>query len=146
MQAEQKYLIQPFIECKTKTGLTYDFRLHVQKNGLGKWVIGLIYPRISGNHKLISNVSSGGYRGELNSFLQEQFDQEYYNVKRLLEQFALSFSAHFEELYNKPLDELGIDIGIDHEHKLWIYEVNWRPGSKHREFEVAKNLVKYAEY
>ena len=30
---EQKFLLQPFIECKTKNGLTYDFRLHVQKNG-----------------------------------------------------------------------------------------------------------------
>lgn len=143
---EQNYLVQPFIECKTKTGLTYDFRLHVQKNGSGEWKINLIYPRISGNHKLISNVSSGGYRGELNSFLKEQFDSEYFNIKRLLEQFALTFSAHFEGLYNYSFDELGIDVGIDDKHKLWIYEVNWRPGSKHRELEGAKNLVKYAEY
>ncbi len=146
LKDEQKYLVQPFIECKTKAGLSYDFRLHVQKNGFGKWEINLIYPRISGNHKLISNVSSGGYRGELVSFLQEQFGHEYFNTKRLLEQFALSFASHLEELYEHSFDELGIDVGIDQEHKLWIYEVNWRPGAKHREFEVAKNLVKYAEY
>ena len=55
--------------------------------------------------------------------------------------------AHFED--SIPIirfDELGIDVGIDDKHKLWIYEVNWRPGSKHRELEGAKNLVKYAEY
>jgi glutathione synthase/RimK-type ligase-like ATP-grasp enzyme len=146
LEKEQKYLVQPFIECRSKIGLSYDFRLHVQKNGFGKWEINLIYPRISGNHKLISNVSSGGYRGELVSFLQEQFGHEYFNMKRLLEQFALSFASHFEGLYEHSFDELGIDVGIDQEHKLWIYEVNWRPGAKHREFEVAKNLVKYAEY
>ena len=82
----------------------------------------------------------------MNSFLKEQFDSEYFNIKRLLEQFALTFSAHFEGLYNYSFDELGIDVGIDDKHKLWIYEVNWRPGSKHRELEGAKNLVKYAEF
>ena len=41
----------------------------------------LIYPRISGNHKLISNVNSGGYRGELDSFLKEQFGESTLIVK-----------------------------------------------------------------
>jgi glutathione synthase/RimK-type ligase-like ATP-grasp enzyme len=144
--SEKKYMIQPFIECKTKAGLTYDFRLHVQKDGTGKWDINLIYPRISGGNKLISNVSSGGYRGDLDPFLIEEFGEDYFNIKRLLEQFALSFPKHFDTLYNYEFDELGIDIGIDKNKKLWIYEVNWRPGAKHREFEVAKRLIPYAVF
>ncbi|MGM0876094.1 MAG: YheC/YheD family protein [Bacillota bacterium] len=143
--AGKKYLVQPFIESKTKAGLTYDLRLHVQKNGLGEWDITLIYPRISGS-KMASNVSSGGYRGELIPFLEEEFGEHYFNIKRLLEHFALSFSNHFESLYDNDFDELGIDIGIDENQKLWIYEVNWRPGSKHREFEVAKKLIPYAVF
>ncbi|WP_226665474.1 YheC/YheD family protein [Metabacillus litoralis] len=140
---EKEYLLQPFIECKTKAGLTYDFRLHVQKNGKGTWEINLIYPRISGSSRLVSNVSSGGYRGELDSFLKEEFNEEYFNMKRLLEQFALSFTKHFESLYSKTFDELGIDVGLDSNGKLWIFEVNWRPGAKNREFEVAKRMIPY---
>ena len=75
LTGQQAYMLQPFIECKTKAGLTYDYRIHVQKNGLGEWEINLIYPRISGSNKLISNISSGGYRGELSSFLQEEYDK-----------------------------------------------------------------------
>ncbi|WP_239094135.1 YheC/YheD family protein [Bacillus sp. B15-48] len=146
LKGDQNYLFQPFIDCKTKAGLPYDFRLHVQKNGLGEWEVNLIYPRISGNGKFISNISGGGYRGELLPFLKEEFGNEYFNIKRLLERFALTFAAHLETLYKHSFDELGIDVGIDENHKLWIYEVNWRPGAKHREFEVAKRLVKYAEY
>ncbi|MBU8879959.1 YheC/YheD family protein [Bacillus sp. FJAT-29790] len=140
---EKKYLLQPFIECKTRAGLTYDFRIHVQKNRNGEWEINLIYPRISGNSKMISNISSGGYRGELVPFLIEEFGDDYLEIKECIEQFALTFSTHFDKLYDHPFDELGIDVGIDHSHKLWIYEVNWRPGSKHREFEVAKRLIPY---
>jgi glutathione synthase/RimK-type ligase-like ATP-grasp enzyme len=142
----QKFLIQPFIECKTKNGLTYDFRLHVQKNGQGKWEINLIYPRISGNAKMISNISSGGYRGELTSFLKDEFDDNAEKIKEGLEYFALTFSAHFDTLYEHPFDELGIDVGIDANLNLWIFEVNWRPGSKNREFEVARRLIPYCKY
>ena len=143
---EQKYLLQPFIDCKTKTGLTYDFRLHVQKNGNGLWEINLIYPRISGNGKLISNISSGGYRGELEPFLCHEFGEDSDRMRTVLEDFALSFSAHFDTLYEHSFDELGIDVGIDQEKRLWIFEVNWRPGCKHREFEVARRLIPYCIY
>ncbi|NHM31143.1 YheC/YheD family protein [Neobacillus terrae] len=144
---EQKYLVQPYIECKTKTGLAYDFRLHVQKNALGKWAITLIYPRISGNGKLTSNISNGGYRGEFIPFLVEEFGDKYFDIKQMLEYFAVAFATHFDSLYQKrSFDELGIDIGIDQNHRIWIFEVNWRPGSKHREFSVAKNMVPYAQY
>ena len=144
--ANQKYLLQPFIECKTKSGLTYDFRLHVQKNGIGEWEITLIYPRISGTSKMVSNISSGGYRGELEPFLKEEFGDDSLKIKRTLEEFALTFADHFESLYSHPFDELGIDIGLDQQQKLWIFEVNWRPGSKNREFEVAKRLIPYCNF
>jgi hypothetical protein len=143
---EQDYLLQPFIECRTHASLTYDFRLHVQKNGRGLWEITLIYPRISGTSKLISNISSGGYRGDLEPFLTEEFGEESERIKAALENFALSFSAHFNTLYEHSFDELGIDVGIDQEQRLWIFEVNWRPGCKHREFEVARRLIPYCKF
>lgn len=143
---KQGYLLQPFIECRTKAGLTYDFRLHLQKNGRGLWEITLIYPRISGNSKLISNISSGGYRGDLEPFLIEEFGEESERIKGVLENFALSFSAHFDTLYEHSFDEIGIDVGIDREQRLWIFEVNWRPGCKHREFEVARRLIPYCKF
>ncbi|WP_077211707.1 YheC/YheD family protein [Bacillus dakarensis] len=143
---KQSYILQPFIECKTKAGLTYDFRLHILKNGTGKWEVTLIYPRVSGNAKLISNISSGGYRGEFGPFLKEEFGDRSNHVRQLLEGFAVSFATHFDTLYPNPFDELGIDVGLDQNLKIWIFEVNWRPGSKHREIEVARRLIPYCRY
>lgn len=147
---EQDYLIQKFISCQLKSGHVYDFRLHVQKNGEGKWVITSIYPRIGRLGSITSNMGSGGYSTYLDIFLKIEFDDYWYDMKRYLEHFAISFSNHFDSLYDSvSLDELGIDVGIDSNQKLWLFEVNWRPGPPNifnLELDVARNTIQYAKY
>ncbi|KOP81479.1 YheC/YheD family protein [Cytobacillus solani] len=146
---EQDYLVQQFILCQMKSGHVYDFRLHVQKNGEGKWVITSIFPRIGRLGSITSNMGSGGYTTYLDSFLKTEFDDSWYDIKRYLEQFAISFSNHFDSLYDRSLDELGIDVGIDANQKLWLFEVNWRPGPPNifnLELDVARNTIQYARY
>lgn len=146
----QEFIIQPYISCRTKDGHPYDFRLHVQKNGEGKWVVTTIYPRISSSpEKIVTNLSNGGYSTYLHSFLTEEFGEEYYNIKRYLEKFSIAFARHMDAIYCESFDELGIDVGIDTNQKLWLYEVNWRPGvppTFYYEIDVARNSIRYAMY
>lgn len=147
---EQVYIIQPFISCQIKTGHVYDFRLHVQKNGEGKWVITSIYPRIGKLGTITSNMGSGGYTAFLDDFLKAEFNDSWYDIKRELEWFAVNFPVHFDSLYDhSSFDELGIDVGIDEKRKLWLFEVNWRPGPPvifNLELDVARNAIHYAAY
>ena len=146
---ERDYVVQQFIVSQTKSGHVFDFRLHVQKNGEGKWVITSIYPRIGRLGTITSNMGSGGYSTYLESFLKIEFGDSWYDIQRYLEQFALRFSNHFDDLYDNKLDELGIDVGIDENQKLWLFEVNWRPGPPNIynvELDVAKNTILYAKY
>lgn len=146
---EQDYLVQQFITSQTKSGHVFDFRLHVQKNGEGKWVITSIYPRIGRLGTITSNMGSGGYSTYLDIFLKTEFGDSWYDIQRYLEEFAIRFSNHFDSLYDHELDELGIDVGIDENQKLWLFEVNWRPGPPniyHVELDVAKNTILYAKY
>ncbi|MGV2503194.1 YheC/YheD family protein, partial [Priestia megaterium] len=82
--------------------------------------------------------------------LKQEFSDNYYNIQKHLEQFALQFSNHFESLYEDVLfDELGLDVGLDKENKLWLFEVNWRPGTpitSNGELNVVKNMIQYARY
>lgn len=147
---EQEYIVQRFISCQIKSGHVSDFRLHVQKNGEGRWVITSIFPRIGPLGSITSNLGSGGYTAFLDNFLQKEFNDDWFNVKRSLEYFSLSFSNHFDSLYDDfPLDELGIDVGIDENQRLWLFEVNWRPGIPiifNSELDVARNTIHYAKY
>lgn len=144
--SKKTFLVQPYISCRTKGGLPFDLRIHVQKNGSGKWGLTLIYPRIGSDDGIISNVSAGGYIGKLESFFEREYGYEGYDMQRVLEKFAIRFSKKFDDLYKGRLDELGIDIGIDEHKKIWIYEVNWRPGAIYRGLEAAMNTIPYAVY
>ncbi|PEP67858.1 YheC/YheD family protein, partial [Bacillus pseudomycoides] len=109
---EQDYLVQQFISCQMKSGHVYDFRLHVQRNGEGKWVITSIFPRIGPLGSIASNMGSGGFSTYLEIFLKTEFDDNWYNIQRYLERFAVSFVNHFDSLYDSvSFDELGIDVG-----------------------------------
>ncbi|MDN4607589.1 YheC/YheD family protein [Sporosarcina highlanderae] len=147
------YIIQPYIQSVTKSGQVFDFRLHVQKNGKGEWVITTIYPRVAPKGSIIANINSGGYTNYLEPFLEQEFKEDAINIKRKLEYFSLALAKHLDDLqmekYGEVIDEIGIDIGMDQDLKLWIYEVNWRPGCPpafYLELDVVKNTVHYAMY
>lgn len=147
---EEEYIIQKFISSKIKSGQVFDFRLHVQKNGDGEWLTTSIYPRIGAVGSITSNLGNGGFTAFPDPFLQIEFGNEWFNVKKTLEYFAISFANHFDSLYDDfYLDELGIDVGMDENQRIWMFEVNWRPGIPvifNGELDVARNTIHYAKF
>lgn len=148
-----KFIMQPYIQSMTKSGQVFDFRLHVQKNGEGKWVITTIYPRIAPKGSIIPNINNGGYTNYLEPFLQQEFKEDAFNIRRILEHFSLALAQHLEEIqmekFGELIDEIGIDVGLDENQKIWIYEVNWRPGCPpafYLELDVVVNMIRYAKY
>ncbi len=143
------YVLQPYTASRTKSGHVFDFRLHVQKDGNGHWRIASVYPRIGAPGRLTSNLSSGGSTALLEPFLKQQYKEEFYNVKRYLEQFALRFAERMDIAYRQSFDELGFDVMLDERGRLRVYEVNWRPGSPptfYLELDTAVTAIQYAVY
>jgi len=150
---QNEYIVQPYINCRTKTGVPYDLRLHVLKGRNGEWVRPIIYPRISSDSSIVCNIGQGGYISELSGFLKKEFGTQYYDVQKYIELFSLQLAAHMDEIqkerYGEELNELGIDIGLDQNQKIFIYEVNWRPGHPpliNINLSVIKDTIRYAMY
>ncbi len=150
---EQNYIVQPYINSRTKDNRAYDFRLHVQKNGNNEWIITAIYPRIGPSGSIVTNINNGGYTNYLTPFLKQEFGDKFIEIKQHLETFSLKIARKMEEIqlknYKEEIDELGIDIGIDEMRKIWIYEINWRPGCPpafYLELDVVKNMINYCIY
>lgn len=149
MHEGERLLVQQRITCVTKDGYPYDFRIHVQKDGCGKWTVTSVYHRVAAAGNVTSNLSSGGYTGFLDTFLQREFGSDWFNVKCYLRQFGFQLAAHMDEVYDESFDELGIDVGLDDMRKAVIYEINWKPGPPPvwlLELDVARNSLLYAVY
>ncbi len=147
------FIMQPYIQSVTKSGQVYDFRLHVQKDGEGKWVITTVYPRIAPFGSIIPNINNGGFTNYLDPFLEQEFKEQAYDIRRMLEHFSLALAQHLDEIqmvkFGEVIDEIGIDIGLDEQQKIWMYEVNWRPGCPpafYLELDVVINTIRYAMY
>lgn len=144
--SRRRMLVQKFIKSELKTGEPYDYRMHLQKNKEGLWVVTIIFPRVASKGRVITNLSQGSQMIELARFLVNQFGDEANLVRKQLHDFALNFVKHFESLYPYQFDELALDVGFDENRKIWIYEVNWRPGHIFIEVETARNAIGYAMY
>ncbi|MDD3172355.1 MAG: YheC/YheD family protein [Herbinix sp.] len=145
----KSYIAQQYIRSMNKAGNVYDFRLHVQKDGTGEWKICTIYPRIAPHDSIKSNISSGGATLYLAPFLEQEFNEDYYNMKRYLEVFSISIAKEMDHIYGVAFDELGIDIGLDENNKIWLYEINWHPGvppTFYLELSVVKTSLEYCCY
>ena len=144
MKHQFTLVIQKFIKCYTKNNEPYDLRIHMQKGKHGLWRIAIIYPRIGAQHAVATNVSKGATMTNIDLFLMSEFKDLAFVVKKKLIYFSLNFIKHFESLYKHKFDELGLDIGLDEKQKIWLYEVNWRPGHNYVEAITAKNAIDYA--
>lgn len=145
--AKSHMIVQPFITSMTKEGRPFDIRVHIRRNGQGEWQLVKMYPRVGKLGSIVSNVSQGGYIGDLQEVLQENFgDEKASAMEAELKAFATLFPERFQRGYDKPLDALGIDIGVDSSGELWMFEVNSFPGSTGFEEESQSVAMAYAKY
>lgn len=145
----KKYLIQQFITSETKSGVPVVFRLHTQKNGEGKYILSIINPVIARVKNKVANFSQGDYAANVKYYMKNEFNEDRISIYKLMKEFAINVSEFINEHYDDNLNELGIDVGIDKEHNLYLYEVNWRPGPPKvfsGGISHAKNKIRYCAY
>lgn len=141
-----KYQIQEYINSTTFEGHPFDVRLHVQRGKGGSWKIVKIYPRIGLSQKVTSNISQGGGISNLNSFLRNQYIENHNEIWSELRSLSLSLPRDFQKNYTYTLDALGIDVGIDRNGNLKIFEINTYPGSNFLDLESAIVRVDYYKH
>ncbi|MBC5637937.1 YheC/YheD family protein [Ornithinibacillus sp. BX22] len=142
------FIVQKYIETRTKEGNPFDIRVHMMKDGNGEWSFVNKHPRIGTNYATITVFRSGGYVGELVAFLNRNYSQDKSSILvSKIEERALNIASEFDALYENKISELGIDLAIDKDLNIYLIEVNVnKPGIVYYEFEVAKHAIPYAKY
>lgn len=153
-QFTAKMIVQPYLTLHTPEGVPFDIRVLVQKNGKGEWRESGRAIRAGVPEGLTSNLCGGGKAHECDAFLRQHFSEEQLDViYQDMDTIIKELPAFLEHRHGR-LVELGIDIGIDREGKVWLIEVNSKPGrASFRRIEGGKyyrdvrlNPLRYAHY
>lgn len=134
---QREYIYQPYLELCTPSNIPFDLRVLVQKNGKGLWEETGRAIRIGKTGGLTSNLHGGGSATDANRFIRKSYSKvQMEDINEQITTINNHLPQVLEEKYG-PLLELGIDVGIDQQGKVWIIEANSKPGR--RSFQLSNN-------
>lgn len=127
-----KYQIQQGISLIENEGRPVDFRALTQKNALGVWSVTSIVARIADSQQFVSNLARGGSLGTVKEVvsISAMPPDAKTDAHARLQQAALGIARSVDSQIPCHLGELGIDLALDTQGKVWLLEVNSKP-SKH---------------
>lgn len=137
------HIVQKYVSSRSKAGDPFDCRVHVEKNGQGKWEPASMLVRIGIGQKIISNINQGGGVAELEPFLRANRPDNWEEIIERLSELASTVPYWYEKKRGVELCTLGIDTAITPEGNLHIFEVNSLPFTDFNLGQVAMLRVAY---
>lgn len=129
LRRKQHYIIQQGITSTTQLYFPFDIRIHVLKVN-DSWTVGGMIGKVAKRKSIVTNASQGAVPTHIDTVLNHfrgYSEEQSQAVKAAMEKITLDVAT---EMGKKHTDwkEFGLDIGIDQENHIWIYEVNFKPG------------------
>ena len=146
LREKGSFIVQRYIHTRTKEDEPYHFRAHVQKNGVGEWVLTHIYPRLGSKKSNLSNVATDGRVEDFHSFLMREYGELGKKYEADILRLSIEVAVHLDKLHGMSLDELGLDFAIDESGRYWMHEANNGPQTAYHEEKRAVNTIAYAKY
>lgn len=122
------YIVQKQINLLHCDGKILDVRILVQKDHSGQWDTTGMACRVGRPGSITSNISAGGSGRKLDFILEQHFSDQGLR-KRIVNQlkFVAEEAAKTIENALGPAGEMGVDIGIDKDGRVWFIEANLKP-------------------
>lgn len=144
-------LIQQGIDVAALNEHPFDIRVLVQKSGMMNWIIVDKSIRLAAPGSVVTNVSSGGEVKKYSDVVPILFSNSE-EISKEIDMLLLKVCNCLENTYG-TLAELGIDIAIDSNGKVWLIEVNGKPsklciyhsGNLELISKTCNNIVEYSK-
>ncbi|NLZ93963.1 MAG: YheC/YheD family protein [Firmicutes bacterium] len=118
-------IIQQGLPLAQIDGCPFDMRVLMAKDGSSRWVVSSISYRIAQPGAVVTNAMSGAH--EIIVGAGEQLPYEGVSWLQITE-FAQKIALALETSFGWH-GEIGLDIGIDEENRLWLIEANSKPNT-----------------
>lgn len=122
---DKNYLVQQGIDLIRIKKNPIDFRALLHLRPSGKWRFFGIMGKVAAPNKFVTNHSSGGKAIRLYQALgvtKEEGELWEEKIKKLSRTIARAMKQHFPNI-----TELGLDIAIDTDQRIWLLEANTKP-------------------
>lgn len=121
----KKSIIQQEISLETIDNCPFDMRVLMQKDEYAKWTLSALNFRIANTGAIVTNFSAGARDAMIipkQPLLHPNISWE------TITHFATHSVAALESYFG-PLGEIGLDIALDKNGRLWLIEANSRPST-----------------
>ncbi|MGA8942896.1 MAG: YheC/YheD family protein [Thermoactinomyces sp.] len=149
LKQEGDYILQQGIPLAKYHGNPFDVRILLQKNSQGKWELTGMGVRVAGEKAISTHVPMGGHIENIDTVLDEVFGEEKSRMKERIENIGISTARFIEMKQKSLLGEMSMDLGIESDGNLWIFEANSKP-MKFDEPEIRerslRRIIEYALY
>jgi glutathione synthase/RimK-type ligase-like ATP-grasp enzyme len=124
----QRYLVQRGLRLAKYKGAIFDVRIYMQKPE-SEWMISGKVARVASPRKFVTNFQKGGHAASLREVLSTLFPNSGNKVNSRLERIEqLSYIIAKTLDKQHSLRELGVDLAIEKNGRIWIIEANSKPG------------------
>lgn len=126
---QRRYQIQQGLNLVETGGRPVDFRALVQRGSQGTWSVTSIVARIAGSNHFVSNLARGGSLSRVKEALAKTnlSPLQQRNASVNLRKAALDIAKGIETQVKGHFGELGVDLAVDTNGKVWLLEVNSKP-------------------
>lgn len=124
-----KYMLQQCIDVPECQGRPHDYRVMMQKDDDGQWVVRGIIGRFGRRGSIVSNFIDGGFSLRSDEALKYAFGVDRHTAHRMeaeMIRFAIDVCRALERA-GGCYGDLGLDLAFDRQRRLWLYEVNKIP-------------------
>lgn len=127
-------------------GEVIEFRIHIQRDGTGRWALTQMYARTGNTDSIISNISKGGRIEDAADLLYRLFPSQADRISREMERLAIRIAETINRSYSFLIDELGMDFIVTPEGRIYFVEANVSPPTPSHEQVRAARAIEYAHY
>lgn len=124
---DKEFIVQEWIELAVKQNRRFDIRVLLQKVSLNRWDCTALCLRLALPGHGSTSTSQGSEVKQVLPVLKKLWPAHYLVIVAKIKKLAFNAAQILEAKYG-PLGELGIDIGIDIQGEVWLFEVNSKPG------------------
>lgn len=120
------YLAQQGIKLIRHDTKAIDFRIHTNKDEHGIWKVTALAAKVAGKGSVTTHLNNGG----VVKTLEEIYDDPQERIKTFhnLTEAAIILSKRIDHHVKGFIGEIGFDLGVDQDGRVWMFEANSKPG------------------